>query len=105
MLGRICEDAGQFNVAIQYYQRAMVFDDSQHESALALSRIHVRNKNIKEAIHTLRVSLLRDQRSPQLNLALARLLQRRAAILGRRRKRRAQQQVAPGSVLVLPDGQ
>ncbi len=90
MLGRICEDAGRFAVAIQYYQRAMVFDGSQHESALALSRIHFRNKNIKEAIHTLRVSLLRDQRSPQLNLALARLLQRRAAILGRRRKRRAQ---------------
>ncbi len=92
-LGRISDDEERYAWAIEYYQRAMVFHDPRHESALALSRIHARNKNIKEAIHTLRVALLHDQRSPQLNIALAQLLQRRAARLGRRRKRRPQQRL------------
>jgi tetratricopeptide (TPR) repeat protein len=89
-LGRIHEDLGEHQSAIEHYRRAMVFDDSQHDSALALSKLYVRNHNLTEAIHTLRVSLIRDQRSAKLNLALARLLQRRAAILRRKRRRRAQ---------------
>ena len=90
MLGHIHEDIGQNDWAITYYQRAIMFDDSRHDSALALSRLHARNKNLKEAIHTLRVSILRDRRSAKLNLALAKLLKRRAAVFARRRNRRAQ---------------
>ena len=49
--------------------------------------------HLKDAIHTLRVCLLRDRQSPELNLALARLLERRALGLGRKRMRRAQERI------------
>jgi tetratricopeptide (TPR) repeat protein len=93
MLGKIHEDSGQHEWAVKYYQRAILFEDSQHESTLALSELYVRCRRRQDAIHTLRVSLLRDRRSAKLNLALAKLLQRRAAKLGRNRKRRAQRKI------------
>ncbi len=65
---------------------AIVFDDKNHESALALCRLFAERRDLTAAIHTLRISLFRDQRSPKLNLALARLLERRANILRRSRK-------------------
>ncbi len=70
MLGRISEDAGNEESAFECYRRALVFDDTQHESALSLAKLHVGNGNLKEAIHILRVALLRDKRSVKLNLRL-----------------------------------
>ncbi len=93
MLGGIQEKGGFHDQAIMYYQRALVFDDKNHESALALSRIYSARRNLKEAIGTLRISLLRDRRNPKLNLALVRLLQQRAAVLRRVRRWNAQARV------------
>ncbi|MCA9137783.1 MAG: sulfotransferase [Planctomycetales bacterium] len=92
-LGRIAEEDHEFDQASEYYERGMMFDDGGHDSALALSQLQVKNRNIADAIHTLRVCLIRDQRSPKLNLALAKLLGRRAILLGRRRKYLAQQRL------------
>ncbi|MGB7346425.1 MAG: sulfotransferase [Pirellulaceae bacterium] len=86
LLGRISETRGQESGAIEYYKRAIILDDKAYDSAIALSQIHARKKNLRDAIHTLRVCLLRNMRSPKLNAALARLLQRRASILKRKRK-------------------
>lgn len=93
MLGRIHEESGRIKWAVEYYQRAVLFDDHEHESAIALSELYLRQRRLKDAIHTLRVSLLRDRRSAKLNFALAKLLQRRAGRLGRDKKPRAQKRV------------
>ena len=89
-LGLIAESDDQYEQAAEYYERGILFDDGGHDSALALSRLHARQRQLKDAIHTLRVSLIRDRRSPKLNLALARLLDRRAMMLGRKRMYLAQ---------------
>lgn len=91
LLGKLAEQDDDEQSAKKYYERGMVFDRNEHESALALSNLQLRKKKLRDAIHTLRVCLFRDQRSPSLNVALAKLLQRRARLLGRRGKRRAQQ--------------
>lgn len=83
MLGDICETRGKSDKAIGYYQRALVFDDQHHESALALCRLYTAKRDLQEAIGTIRISLLRDRRNPKLNLALARLLERRITLLRR----------------------
>ncbi len=93
MLGRISETTGRTDWAIKYYQRAMVFDQTCHDSALALARLHAKRRQFQEAIHVLRVSILRDHRSAKLNICLGRLLERRATIVGRRQHRRLQQQL------------
>jgi tetratricopeptide (TPR) repeat protein len=89
MLGRILECNHRDDQAMKCYERAILFDSSQTESALSLSRLQLKGKRVKDAIHTLRITLLRDQRSAKLNLALAKLLQRRAVAMGRQRKARA----------------
>lgn len=93
MLGKIHENSGQPDLAIRYYERGLTFDDPDHESALALCRLYARSQRLQDAIHTLRVALLRDRRSAKLNFALAKLLQRRAGRLGRKARRRAQQRI------------
>ena len=93
ILGGIHETTGHTERAISYYRRALVFEDQGHESALALSRIYAAQKDVLRAIDTLRFSLLRDQRSATLNLALAKLLEQRAAMLRRARKWRSQQRL------------
>lgn len=93
ILGGIEEMSGLHDQAIMYYQRALVFDDKNHESALALSRIYSARRNLKDAIDTLRISLLRDRRNPKLNLALARLLQQRGGVLRRLRRWNAEARV------------
>ncbi|PAY20393.1 hypothetical protein CKO51_06025 [Rhodopirellula sp. SM50] len=92
-LGLIAESDDQYEQAAGYYERGILFDDGGHDSALALSRLHARRRQLKDAIHTLRVSLIRDRRSPKLNFALARLLDRRAVMLGRKRMYLAQQRL------------
>ncbi|QDV47668.1 lipoprotein NlpI [Stieleria neptunia] len=92
-LGQIAECDDQYEQAAEYYERGVLFDDGGHDSALALSRLHARQRQLKDAIHTLRVSLIRDRRSPKLNFALARLLDRRAIVLGRKRKFLIQQRL------------
>ena len=91
MLGQIHEESGRTDRAAAYYERAIHFADSNHESALALSRLQAKQNNLAKAIRTVRESLSRDRRSARLNLALARLLTRRAANLARRRMRKGQQ--------------
>lgn len=85
-LGRLAEQEDELDQATEYYERGILFDDGRHESALALSKMQARNRQLAEAIHTLRVCLIRDRRSSELNLALARLLFRRAGLMGRRRR-------------------
>ena len=97
-LGRLAEQDDEDEQAAEYYERGILFDDGGHDSALALSRLHAKNRQLADAIHTLRVCLIRDRRSPKLNLALARLLDRRAVLLGRRRKFLAQQRLRQESL-------
>ena len=98
MMGGIQEKSGQRDLAIAYYKRAVVFDDRTHESTLALSRLYAERKDIKEAIDTLRISLFRDQRSPQLNLALAKLLQCRVNQLRRSKRWRLERRILEEAV-------
>ncbi|NND98855.1 MAG: tetratricopeptide repeat protein [Pirellulaceae bacterium] len=92
-LGQLAQRDGQTDQAIGYYERAIVFDDDRHQSALALSRLHAKNRKLQDAIHTLRVCLFRDQRSAKLNLALAKLLKRRAILMKRKKKHRSQRRL------------
>ncbi len=85
-LGQLAHQNGHDSLAMQYYQRAIVIDDTDHEPGIALARLHSRRGQLCDAIHVLRVCLLKDRRSPEINIALARLLQRRATILKRQRK-------------------
>ncbi|WP_167547201.1 tetratricopeptide repeat-containing sulfotransferase family protein [Stieleria maiorica] len=89
-LGHLAEHDDRYEQAAEYYQRGILFDDGGHESAIALSRLHARHRQLKDAIHTLRVCLIRDRRSAKLNFALARLLDRRSIMLGRKRMHLAQ---------------
>ena len=82
-LGRIAERDQGYQQAAEYYERGILFDNHEHVSAIALAQLHARNRKLGDAIHTLRVALLHDRRSPHLNLSLAELLQRRAGRLGR----------------------
>jgi tetratricopeptide (TPR) repeat protein len=86
LLGQIHEEHDNQASAIEYYRRGMVFDQCCHEPAIRLSRLHFKRSDLKEAVHTLRIALMRDQRSAKLNTALGRLLQKRAATLGSRGK-------------------
>jgi tetratricopeptide (TPR) repeat protein len=92
-LGQIAEWNDDHESAMGYYERGILFDDGQHDSAIALSDLQLRNRKVKDAIHTLRICLLRDRRSPKLNLALARILERRIVVMGRRGRRRVQQRL------------
>tara|TARA_R110002049_G_scaffold285698_1_gene466762 strand:- start:176780 stop:178840 length:2061 start_codon:yes stop_codon:yes gene_type:complete len=92
-LGRMAEESGQDEGAIHYYERAILFDDVDDTPALALSQLHARHRDLKNAIHTLRVCLLRNRRSAALNAALAKLLKQRARILGRNLNRAGQQRL------------
>ncbi|MEL6108963.1 MAG: tetratricopeptide repeat protein, partial [Planctomycetota bacterium] len=85
LLGRIAERREQHEDAAAYYRRALVFEHADAESAIALSKLQAKRRQVRDAIHTLRICLLRDQRSPKLNLALARLLERRAVALSKQR--------------------
>ncbi len=100
-LGAIQEKAGQHEAAISYYQRGLVFDDRNHESALALCRIYAARNDLKSAIHTLRTSLFRDRRSARLHSALARLLEKRANLLRRLRKWPAEERLLQEAVRCL----
>lgn len=82
-LGRIAEHSGDEDQAIEFYKRALILDEAVDAPAIALSSIHARRKNLKDAIHTLRVCLMRNRRSPALNIALAKLLKRRSRKLAR----------------------
>ena len=84
MLGHIAVEKGELNGAIRFYERAILFDDHDFDSAIALARLHAKQSNLKDAIHTLRVCILRNRRSAKLNFALAKLLRRRARVLQRR---------------------
>ena len=86
LLGKLCENSGADDQAVEHYQRAIVLDDAAFESAIALSKLHAKKRRVRDAIHILRVSLLRNQRASPLNLALAKLLQRRAGVLKRQGK-------------------
>lgn len=85
LLGKIAEGRDQQEDAAAYYRRALVFEHADAESAIALSKIQAKQSRVRDAIHTLRICLLRDQRSPKLNLALARLLERRTITLSKQR--------------------
>lgn len=85
-LGRIAEHCGETDGALAYYERASFFDDGRYGSALALSKLLSRNSKLEDAIHALRLSLMKNKRCSKMNTALARLLCRRARIMGRRRK-------------------
>lgn len=85
LLGKIAEGQERPDDAVRYYRRAIVFENAGHESAIALSKLQAKQARVRDAIHTLRISLLRDQREPKLNLALARLLERRAVAIGKQR--------------------
>ena len=98
LLGQLAEKNSEFDSAKGYYQRGILFDDKGHDSAISLSRLHARHRNLKQAIHTLRVCLLRDRRSPVLNLALAKLLDRRTRTLNRRRAKRLQRKLREESL-------
>ena len=89
-LGSIAEQDNDDAWAARYYQRAMIIGDNQHESAVSLARVHAKNHRLSEAIHTLRVCLFRDPRSARLNVALARLLIRRAGVRKKRKQFLAQ---------------
>ena len=93
MLGKIHEKRGMPIKAISYYRRAIVFDRSDYESAVSMAGLLAKRNQLRDAIHTLRVCLLDDQRSPRLNLALARLLNRRAIALKRERRWREHKRV------------
>lgn len=82
-LGRIAEHSGDEDQAIGFYKRALILDDAVDAPAIALSSLHVRRRNLKDAIHTLRVCLLRNRRSPAINIALAKLLTRRSRKLAK----------------------
>ena len=97
-LGKIAERHSDKELATGYYERGIVFDDDDYEATLALSQMLVRSRKLKDAIHTLRVGLMRDARSPKLNLALARLLKRQGLLLKRQRKLWAQQKVLSESL-------
>ena len=84
LLGKIAEHEERHDDAVRFYRRALVFANADHESAIALSKIQARQHRLRDAIHTLRICLLRDQRCPKLNVALARLLERRAIGLSKR---------------------
>ncbi len=89
-LGRIDEQNGLLDQAAACFQRAMYFEDAQHESALELARIYARTNRLNRAIATLRSVLRRDRRSARLNAALAGLLLQRATMLRRKRKPQAE---------------
>ena len=92
-LGTLAESVGEFDAAIDYFEKGAIFDDARHENSLSLARLFSRKNRIQDAIHTLRVGLLRDQRCPKLNAALARMLGRFSRVLARRRKPLLQQRV------------
>ena len=98
LLGHIAAEFGQTQGAVRFYERAIMFDEKDHESAIALAGLHARHHRLQDAIHTLRVCLLRDRRSPKLNLALGRLLRRRATLLGRGRHLLRQQRLLQESL-------
>ncbi|TWU02257.1 tetratricopeptide repeat-containing sulfotransferase family protein [Stieleria varia] len=98
LLGQISEQSGEIQGAMQYYQRGTVIGDYQHQSALALANLQSKSVSLIDAIHTLRVSLLRDQRSVPLNKALAGLLRRHARVLSRKRRPLEQRRVCEESL-------
>ena len=59
MLGRIHEHWQERKKAIQFYKRAVVFERRSHEGAITLARLLARSGNLKDAIHTIRVCLIR----------------------------------------------
>ena len=83
-LGNLQEAWGQPGPALGYYQRGRFFDDSRHESTLALSRLLVECKKLQAAASVLRVALQRDRRSAVLNSELASTLRRFASRARRR---------------------
>lgn len=93
LLGKIAEEDNDTSQAVEYYERGLVFDDPSHVSALSLSQLQAKNNLLRDAIHTLRVCLMRDPRSPALNFSLAQLLERRALVLGRKQRAMAQQKI------------
>ncbi|TWU55059.1 tetratricopeptide repeat-containing sulfotransferase family protein [Rubripirellula reticaptiva] len=93
MLGRIASHAEQSDWAIEFHKRAIAFGDDCSESAIELSGIYVRHKRLDDAIHMLRVTLLRQRNHPKLNRTLARLLRKRSILLGRQGKRVARQRI------------
>lgn len=86
LLGRIDEQRGLINQAADFYQRAIYFEDSRHEAAIALSRLYARTDRLRRAIATIRIALKGDRRSAKLNSVLAAMLIRRAGVMHRRRK-------------------
>ncbi|MDM4017524.1 tetratricopeptide repeat-containing sulfotransferase family protein [Roseiconus lacunae] len=86
---RCVESSGDESAAIKYYERGSFFDDEAFRSTLALSDLHHRQRRLGDAIHVLRVSLIRDARSAILHRALAPLLEKRAGNLIRFNRYRA----------------
>ncbi|MGB7328586.1 MAG: sulfotransferase [Rubripirellula sp.] len=93
MLGRIASHAEQADWAIEFHKRAIAFGDDCSESAIELSGIYVRHRRLDDAIHMLRVTLLRQRNHPKLNRTLARLLRKRSILLGKQGKRVARQRI------------
>lgn len=93
LLGRIAMRRSDQAKAIEYFEQGALLDGDARQSTLALARLQARRGQLKEAIHALRVCLLRDQRHPAVNWMLAKLLQRRAMRLGRTRQFAIQQRV------------
>lgn len=93
LLGQIAEQGDDPSQAAEYYERGIVFDDASHLSSHSLSKLQAKSNLLHDAIHTLRVSLMQDPRSPSLNCALAQLLERRLLMLRKKHRPIAQQKI------------
>ncbi|WP_158222859.1 tetratricopeptide repeat-containing sulfotransferase family protein [Rhodopirellula sp. MGV] len=88
LLGKIAETKDNPKAALKYYERGSFFDDEQYSSTLTLAEYHEQRHDLGEAIHVIRVNLIRDARSAKLNRTLAGLLEKRATNLARRSRYR-----------------
>ncbi len=96
-LAQIHDQSGQLQLAIAYYRRGLLFEGPDHACSISLSRMLMRNGRVRAAINVLHNSLCRDRRSPSLNTELAKLLQRRASRLRRKRHVLASEKVLAGA--------
>ncbi|TWU47253.1 cellulose synthase subunit BcsC [Rubripirellula tenax] len=93
VLGRIASANRQPELAMERHQRAIAVSNATCASVLDLTHVFVRHRRLDDAIHTLRVALMRDRNNPQINRTLARLLRRRSIVLGRKNMRVAKQRI------------
>ncbi len=96
-LGELHEQSGKHRRAIAYYRRGLIFEGPEHACSLKLTQLLMRRKNVTAAIQVLHASLLRDRRSPVLNQELAKILERQANRLRRRKQPHSVNEVLAGA--------